>query len=181
MNKLMNRALIVVFGSGAALIVLGGAACDAPEHEPWTANDITTAKMDRAKASPEGHWRQMSDNAMLSDMAVHDYYFVPHSTELSGTGAERLSRLAVYLDTYGGTVRYDTLQKDDKLVQKRIDHVREFLEVSGTDMSKVEVTAMLAGGRTMSARQAITIDEKGTAKPQGGAASPIVVGPAPNP
>jgi hypothetical protein len=165
----------------AGLAIVMAAGCDAPEHKPWTASDVYSAKMNEAKAEPEGHWRQMSDNAMLSDMAVHDYYFVPHTTELSGTGAERLSRLAFYLDTYGGTVRYDTMLKDEELVQARIDHVREYLEVAGTDMAHVEVTAMMSGGRMMTAREAIRIDEKGTARPQGAASSPVIIGPAPNP
>jgi hypothetical protein len=123
----------------------------------------------------------MSDNAMLSDMAIWDYHFVPHTTELSGSGAERLTRMAMYLDTYGGKVRYDTLLTDEALIKERIAHVREFLEVSGADVGRIEIETKLPGGRMYSASEGIRVAEKGTAAPQGQGGSTTVIGPAPNP
>lgn len=158
-----------------------GAGCNAPEHEPWTANDMNSQKMDEAKARNDPHWRQMADNAMISDMTVADFHFVPHTAELSGSGVERLSRLAPYLESYGGTVRYDALIRSKELIEARLANVREYLESTGTDMSRVEVTAGLSGGRSTPASDLIRIEDKGTAKPQGSSGSTTVIGSAPNP
>ena len=153
-----------------------------PHDESITTTDLQTHKIDRSLVNrKDKHLQQMSDNAMLSDMTLWDYHFVPHTSELSGSGAERLTRMAFYLDTYGGKVRYDTLLTDQGLIKERIAHVREFLKVSGADVSRVEVEAQLPGGRMFSGEEAIKVAKKGTAKPQGGAGATTVIGPAPNP
>ncbi|GMU36512.1 MAG: hypothetical protein KJ057_07165 [Phycisphaerae bacterium] len=114
----------------------------------------------------------MSDNAMTHDMTVADLHFIPHSSEISGTGVVRLTRLTPHLNHYGGIVRYETFEKDQALVDMRLEHVREFLVDAGCDMSRVEVKAMISGGRGIRASDAIRQMEKGTAPPadgQGGA------------
>jgi hypothetical protein len=128
--------------------------------------------MDRSAENPQQHFRDMADNAVLSDMAVADFHFVAHTAELSGTGAARLNRMATLLDTYGGTVRYETFEPDEKLVKQRLEHVREYLTTTGCDMARVDVKAMISGGHGMPANKAIVIDLKGTNPPAGQSSSP---------
>jgi hypothetical protein len=45
-----------------------------------------------------------------------------------------------------------------------MDHVREYLAVAGCNMDKVELKAMISGGRGMTADKAIIVERKGTAK-----------------
>jgi len=127
-----------------------------------TATDVQVEKMDDSMEVPQEHFVTMADNAMLHDMSVADFHFVPHTTELSGTGAARLNRMATLLDTYGGTVRYETLNTDEAFVQLRIDHVHEYLALTGCDMGRVDVKAMISGGRGIAADRAIPIDLIGT-------------------
>ena len=115
----------------------------------------------------------MADNAMLHDMSVADIHFVPHTAELSGTGAARLNRMATLLDTYGGTVRYETFNTDEALVKQRLDHVHEYLALTGCDMGRVQVKTMISGGRGMTASKAMIVEKKGTAKDSKAASSNI--------
>ena len=99
----------------------------------------------------------MADNALLKYMAVADTDFVPHTTELSGTGAARLDRLAPMLATYGGMLRYETYLADEVLVEQRLAHVREYLGLVGCDLDRVKIAAVMSGGRTMSAREGLSL------------------------
>lgn len=152
----MNGAVATVAG---LVFVVG---CNGPT----TPHQIQNAHMDEMKEHYPSMFCQMSDNAMLHDMTVNDIHFVPHTTELSGTGMARLDRMVEYLQTYGGTVRYETHQVDETLVAQRIEHVREYLNLSECDMSRVDVSRMISGGRGTSANKAIQIDLKGTVNPQ---------------
>lgn len=127
--------------------------------------DITTTqmqhtRMDTMMETPRAHFTYMVDNALLHDMSIAEIHFVPHTRELSGTGIARLDRMAMMLDTYGGTVRYETDVTDEAFVQKRLDHVHEYLATTGCDMSRVEVKAMMSGGRGMSAVKALAAEVK---------------------
>ena len=110
-----------------------------------TATQMQHAKMDKMMANSRAHLTYMADNAMLHDMSIADFHFVPHTRELSGTGIARLDRMAVMLDTYGGTVRYETYATDEAFVQERLDHVGEYLATTGCDMTRVEIKTMLSG------------------------------------
>jgi len=110
--------------------------------------------------TPRAHLTYMVDNALLHDMSIAEIHFVPHTRELSGTGIARLDRMAMMLDTYGGTVRYETDVTDEAFVQKRLDHVHEYLATTGCDMSRVEVKAMMSGGRGMSAVKALAAEAR---------------------
>ena len=103
----------------------------------------------------------MTDNATLSDMSVADIHFVPHTTELNSLGADRLSRIAQLIETYGGTVRYATRLQDEELVDQRLAHTRDFLAAAGADMERVEVIVAMAGADYMPADEAIEAKEKG--------------------
>lgn len=132
----------------------------------------SSPSMGRLNAPPQGEsdrgaelqkpFVYMVDNALLHDMSVVDLHFVPHTAELNGTGAARLTRMARLLNVYGGIVRYETEQTDDALITRRIAHVHEYLADAGCDMSRVEVKSMLSGGRGIRATDAIRILEEGT-------------------
>lgn len=174
MNKL-NTAVPMVGVAGLFLLAAGCNHCEKCQCFD-TGNQRTTDLMDQSQATPEDHWVNMSDNAMMHDMTVADFHFVPHTAEISGTGVARLDRMAILLDTYGGTVRYETYEPDEALVKKRLDHVKEYLTTTGCEMKSVDVKAMLSGGRTISATSAIAIAAKGTAQPTGSGAAPAPSG-----
>ena len=171
------RLLIV-----AVSLALANSACNncqkCKEHK--TATDLQVELIDKSLEEPREHFTNMADNAMLHDMSVADVHFVPHTAELSGTGAARLNRMATLLDTYGGTVRYETFNTDEAFVKLRLEHVREYLALTGCDMGRVEIKAMISGGRGTSATKAILVDAKGTAKEaKGGKATmglPVMAG-----
>lgn len=133
-----------------------------------TAGDLQVEMIDKSMEEPREHFMNMADNAMLHDMSIADFHFVPHTAELSGTGAARLNRMAALLDTYGGIVRYETLNTDEAMVKQRLDHVHEYLALTGCDMGRVQIKAMISGGRGMAATKAIQVDLKGTAKATSG-------------
>ena len=145
------------------LLLAGGCCC--PERIK-TATDIQMEAMDETKCLAGAHFVHMVDNAMLQDMAIFDHHFVPHTAEISGTGAMRLDRFAPLLNTYGGVVRYQTYCEDEALVARRIEHVREYLALAECDMDRVEVKRAMSGGRGMTAREAIEAKARGTARPE---------------
>lgn len=145
-----------------------------------TSTDLQIEKIDKSREEPPEHFTNMLDNAILQDMSVADVHFVPHTAELSGTGAARLNRMATLLDAYGGIVRYETFSTNEELVKHRLEHVREYLALTGCDMGRVEIKAMMSGGRGMTATKAMQVDAKGTAKAASGGktttGSPAVAG-----
>lgn len=160
----------VVLAVAAALV--GGCQNGHRERRVKTATEMYSEKMDASKQRGLPGFLDMTDNAMLYDMALADFHFVPRTSEISGTGAARLDRMAKLLDTYGGTVCYETYEDDATLVQQRLAHVTEYLALTGCDMSRVQVKAMMSDGRTMPAAEAMAIAERGTKKAQGQATDP---------
>lgn len=120
-----------------------------------TTTDIQVAKMKEAKASFGKCFTYMVDNAILKDMSVADVHFVAHTSELNGIGAARLERMATLLNTYGGTVRYETTLDDESLISERLSHIREFLDVVGCDLERVQFALMPPGGRGLPGREAV--------------------------
>ena len=152
-----------------ALLALSVSAC----NRPLTATDLTLQRMDETRGVSRPNYTYMADNARLHEMAIADIHFVPHTSELSGTGVARLDRLAPLLQAYGGTVRYATLSVDQALLGRRMEHVREYLALAGCDMDRVAVEAGLSGGRGMPADDAIKIKAKGAKKDDGTSSSGI--------
>lgn len=109
-----------------------------------------------------GVFAHMADNALLRNMSIADFHFIPHTSELSGTGVVRLDRLARLLDVYGGTVRYSTYETDEELLAQRLEHVREYIAAQDCDMDRVQVALMQMGGGAMSASEAMAIRAEGT-------------------
>ncbi len=120
---------------------------------------LDMARMDEAREQPRTHLANMVDNAILHDMSLADFHFVPHSTELSGSGVARLDRMALMLDTYGGVVRYEASTTDEKLIKGRLDHVEEYLTLVGCSMEKVAIATGLSGGRGMSVAKSIEAED----------------------
>ena len=124
------------------------------------------APSERLNAPPQGpaehphplqeHFVYMQDNALLADMCVSDVHFVPHTSELNGLGARRLKRYAQLLSQYGGKLHYDTeLQEGDPLLEARLKHAVEYLQLAGLDADKFELTVGPPGGRGMGAKEAV--------------------------
>jgi len=101
------------------------------------------------------HFTHMVDNAILRDMSLADFHFIPHSSELSGIGAARLERMAKLLNVYGGTVNYVARETDQAMITKRLDHVREYLTLSGCDMDHVTIQVGISGGNGGPAEEAV--------------------------
>lgn len=135
--------------------IITGTACE----KNLTATQVQEEQMKETRTHPRAYRDTMAANAVAQDMSVVDFHFVGHTAELSGTGVVRLDRMAKFLDTYGGTVRYDTSLTDEKLVTQRIEHVREYLALVGCDMDRVEVKTALSAGRGAPARTAIEKEE----------------------
>src|SRR3972149_2058780 len=130
-----------MFGKYSSLIVVGAlalsnSACNTCQNCKTlkTSTDLQVERINKSMEESGEHFTNMADNAMLHDMSVADIHFVPHTAELSGTGAARLNRMATLLDTYGGTVRYETFSTDEAIVKHRLEHVHEYLAPTGCDM-----------------------------------------------
>lgn len=102
----------------------------------------------------------MVNNGVMANMSLAEFHFMPHSKQLSGSGVARLDRMALMLDTYGGTVRYAGGMGDDELVAQRIDHVREYLTMTGCNMDRVKIEPGLPGGGGVTARRALEKQEQ---------------------
>jgi hypothetical protein len=122
---------------------------------------------ERLNAPPQGpfvnptqmqeHYVNMTDNAMLADMAVAPVHFIPHSSELNSLGARRLKRYSEILRIYGGTLRYEPGERDIDLREERPGEIKRFLVSCGLDDTQFAVTSALPGGRGMNAGVAIEI------------------------
>ncbi|MEK6799578.1 MAG: hypothetical protein AABZ12_11475 [Planctomycetota bacterium] len=166
--------------ASVAVLVACGGACG--HHSDYKSPaEMQFEKMEHRKTHAQGHLRDMTDNAMTFDMALVDAHFVPHTAELNATGTARLDRMAPILNTYGGTVRFDTVDRDQELVQKRMAHAKEYLQVAGCDVSRVDVKPMLPGGRGVLGEKGVAIDRAGTKKPSGGGAGPTTISLSPPP
>jgi hypothetical protein len=169
----MKRKCLLSSGLLVAIVLTSG--CTGAGLKYPTATDLQYDKIYATRNKDREYLDSMVDNASLQDMAIEDFHFAGHSSELSGTGAMYLSRLSPMLSTYGGTVNYDTTLTDDKLVQERIKHAKEYLAMTGCDMSRVDVKTGLDQSTTTTANKAILIDMKGTSKPEGNTGGPAAV------
>lgn len=106
------------------------------------------------------YYRPMAMNATMHDMSVADIHFVPHTSELNGLGVARLADLASILDRFGGTVRYETFEKDRDRNGARLASVERHLIELGIDMTNVRLASQISGGRGMLAKDAIAAKVK---------------------
>lgn len=119
----------------------------------------------RLNAPPQGEsesrpeWAEYytyhNDQGMLADMSIADIHFVPHCAELSGTGEARLARYAELLAARGGTINYETVIDDDKLINDRLKNAKRFLVQALPGKQRVDVVSGIAGGRGMDSKEAL--------------------------
>lgn len=137
------------------LMVVMVAGCNASRLK--STHDRQMEAMDRTLNAPKMYVTNMIDNAILHDMSLSDIHFVAHSVEISGTGVARLDRMALLLNTYGGIVRYETMETDQEMIKARLAHIEEYLTVVGCEMENVEIKLKMNGGRGMAAKQALAL------------------------
>ena len=111
------------------------------------------------------YFRPMALNAAMHDMSVADIHFVPHTSALNGLGVARLADLASVLDRFGGTVRYETFEKDHDKNSARLASVERHLTELGIDMTNVKVASQISGGRGMLAKDAIAAKARVSSTP----------------
>ncbi len=115
----------------------------------------------------QGTFVYMNDNALLADMTVCDYHFIPHRALLNTTGQERVHRLAMLMQAYGGEIRFNSDLTDETLLTARIKTVRELLAEQGVDTTREVIHRDLPGGEGMNADEAILIKkQEGTYNPK---------------
>ncbi len=166
-NGVRCRSVTHVFA--VSFLAFAAAGCNGP----WrTATHFQTARMEEGRSRFGAYRNNMVDNAILHDMSIADIHFIPHSIELSGTGVARLDRMSLLLDTYGGTVRYETVLMDDDMIASRLEHAREYLDLTGCDMSRVELKVLLSAGRGIPATDALQAEENLDAQRGNNAAPP---------
>ena len=148
-------------------------ACVAGCHDLPNGAKFARDRMDAERLDAKPAFLYMADNAILHDMSLVDFHFIPHGIELSGTGVARLERMAWLLDAYGGTIRYETIETDEALIRDRLANVTEYLTLLECDMDKVSMEVCMSGGRGMPADEAIEIRQKGTAMESEAGGSPM--------
>ncbi len=111
-------------------------------------------------ADMQGTFVYMNDNALLADMTVCDYHFIPHRALLSTTGLERVRRLALLMQAYGGEIRFNSDLTDEALLTARVQTVRDLLAAQGVDTTREVIRRDLPGGEGMNADEAILIKKQ---------------------
>jgi hypothetical protein len=115
----------------------------------------------------QGTFVYMHDNALLADMTVADYHFMPHRPLLTSLGKTRLDRLASLMEAYGGKIRFNTDLTDEDLIRRRTDAIVAYLGELGHPTATQSVTRAGPGGAGMPATEAILIMQKeGTYDPE---------------
>lgn len=115
----------------------------------------------------QGTFVYMQDNALLADMSVSDYHFLPHRATLTTLGKQRIERLASLIDAYGGTIRFNSDLADESQVRARTDAIVAYLAELGVDTSKPIVQRGNRGGEGLPAAEAILIKQhEGTFDPE---------------
>jgi len=147
MGKVFVRMVIVV------AVVLACSGCTIMGYKTATQRQLDHIK--RISERPHTYEDNMVNNAVLANMSLAEFHFIPHSKELSGSGVVRLDRMAPMLDSYGGTVRYGADISDEELVEQRIATVHDYLSMTGCNMDRVVIEPGLPGGQGMPARRAL--------------------------
>lgn len=151
-----------------ALLVITGCDKENDQVEADRQQEVTVA----AEAQDlRGTFDYMVDSALLADMTLSDYHFLPDRAALSPTGEQRLIRLAALLDAHGGHVRLNTVVTDEELVDRRVETVHDFLAAHGIDTTSEIIRMELPGSRGMEAREAIIIKQAATAGTAGAGAA----------
>lgn len=116
-------------------------------------------EIDNPYHAEDGHatFDHMVDAAVLADMTVADYHFIPRRAMLTPLGQQRVARLADIIDEYGGEVRFNTRVTDESLIAERSAAISAALQKNGLDPASSHVTLDIPGSVGMDAREAILI------------------------
>lgn len=155
----------MILGTLAGMVVLVGCQSDGPS---------TTVELDPVQVQMQdyqGTFDYMADSALLADMTLSDYHFVPHRPVLTPLGEQRLRRLAALIDAYGGEIRFNTDGRDPVLAAQRATAATDFLREQGVDTTSEVLTEAMAGSRGIEAEEAILI-RKNEGSYQPGASGP---------
>lgn len=134
-----------------ALLIFGchdpNARLNAPPHgeEPAATNEL------------QGTYVYMQDAALLADMSISDMHFLPHRALLTSLGEQRLSRLALLMQEYGGSIRMSSELGDAELLRMRTDAVVAFLTEAGVEVTPQTVVQDVPGGRGLPAAEVLLI------------------------
>lgn len=134
-----------------AFLILGchdpNARLNAPPHgeEPTATNEL------------QGTYVYMQDAALLADMSISDMHFFPHRALLTSLGEQRLSRLALLMQEYGGSIRMSSALDDAELLRQRTDAVVAFLTEAGIEVVPQTVVQDVPGGRGLPAAEVLLI------------------------
>lgn len=149
MKRYLNSLVVIL----AAVVISGCASSN---------TDVAAAPED--DQSPEAYkqgydltYAHMTENALLADMSMSDYHFLPDRPLLTSLGQQRLSKLAALIKEYGGSIRLSTDATDEALVAARVTLVRDFLGEAGLSTTEEHVKRDLPGGHGMDSAQVILI------------------------
>ncbi len=132
-------------------LALVGPACGVPDKERLNSPPVGYAEPHHPMSE---YYAYHNDQGMINDMSIADIHFVPHTSELSATGQARLERYSELLATRGGTIHYDPSERDEKIVQARLDTANEFLKQTAPGTKTMTVALGLSGGRGMNTKEA---------------------------
>lgn len=153
-------------GAACGLLLLGLAltGCGQPkQHERL--NTPPQGERDN-KSRHQAFYKAMSDNALLSEMALYDMHFVSHQPLLSKAGETRVKRYAALLKETGGTLAYEPRDPDEKLDAARLTSIRKCLAEANAAGTKIEVTMGMNAAPGTDANQAMAARRYGTALPK---------------
>jgi hypothetical protein len=170
MHLLFTTILAALAGCASSGASSGDSAATRPADEPTPATadarDDKDDDDDEDELSPEeqvaqldrlGTYIHMIDNAILEDMALFDFHFVPNRARLNALGQQRVERLADLIELYGGQINLSSMESDETLLNARLAEVREYLSTCGADVGPDSVMLEQAGGRGISSKDAIFI------------------------
>ena len=107
----------------------------------------------------------MTNNALLTNMAVSDMHFIPHRPHLTDLGCQELNRMAWFVQRYGSTIILDLAQQDSDLAKHRKKVVEDYLLACGLPAEKIDVVFGLPAGAGLPAKEAVTIYKDTRYKP----------------
>jgi hypothetical protein len=117
----------------------------------------------------------MVDNAMLADMSLADIHFVPHTDELNSLGLRRLDRYGSLMKIYGGTLHYETDIVDKGAIDRRLQHVMEYLAGVGIEKDRIGIETGLARGRGMGGEEGIIVHANAITEEGEPAGAPVLI------
>ncbi len=144
----MNRLLVLALVVGSTCT-----ACKGPETR------LNAPPHGEAEATTElqAPFVYMADNALLEDMSVSDYHFLPHRSELNTLGRQRLWRLATLMEEYGGDIRFDSDLSDPRMRADRTTAIIAQLSEYGVDTRTELVRDGMRGGSGRAADEVVLI------------------------